>query len=353
MLRGPEIVEERPLRPSAPSAYPLSAAFDDLAEFRGLLLAVSGGPDSLALMWMAAKWAVGRGAAPNLRVATVDHALRPGSRAEAEHVGTVAQDLGLPHRILSWEGPHPRQGLQARARAARYALLEAEALRGGCDAILTAHHADDQAETVLMRLTRGSGVTGLAGMRARTILASGLTLARPLLGWSKADLVALCRAEGLAFVEDPTNTNEAYLRARLRRDAARWTDLGLDRATLTRLAARMARADAALESQAEAVFASCRRPGASVRLSLAGRQGLEEEFAVRLLRRAVLAAGGREPIRLERLERLRGDVWAALRGGRSHAGTLAGTRLRLSREGVLEVVPEAPRQRGRPRAAEG
>lgn len=350
MLTDARIVEERPPRQATPS--PPSSAFDDLAEFRGLLLAVSGGPDSLALMWMASRWAAARDTAPSLCVATVDHALRPGSRAEAEHVGVLAKDLGLPHRILTWEGPHPRQGLQARARAARYALLEAEALRSGCDAILTAHHADDQAETVLMRLTRGSGVTGLAGMRARTILASGLTLARPLLDWGKADLVALCRTEGLAFVEDPTNTNEAYLRARLRRDAARWTELGLDRATLTRLAARMARADAALESQAEAVFASCRMPGAGVRLSLAGCQGLEEEIAVRLLRRVVLAGGGREPIRLERLERLRGDVWAALCTGRPHAGTLAGTRLRLSGGGVLEVAPEAPRRRGRPRPAE-
>lgn len=335
-------------RPLALAPDRLIARFEGLSAFGGLLLAVSGGPDSLALMGMVAAWAAQLGpAAPRLAVATVDHGLRPESRREAEHVGALAHARGLRHTILTWAGPRPRRGIPAKARAARYDLLDAEARRAGCDAIVTAHHADDQAETVLMRLARGSGLTGLAGMRPRTALASGMALVRPLLDLTKAELVALCRAEHLAFVEDPSNADTAYLRPRLRRDAAHWAGLGLDRSTLTRLAARMARADDALESVAQEAVAACRAPGDGVRLSLGACPSLADEIAVRLLRQAIVAAGGRPPVRLDRLERLHHDIWAALRGGRAHAATLAGTRLHLSAAGWLEVHPEAPRRRGR------
>src|SRR5947209_13191130 len=161
------------------------AIFASLAEAKKLLLAVSGGPDSVALMLLSARWP--RRDAPPIEVATVDHRLREDSRQEAEQVGNWARALGFGHHILTWEGEKPKTRLQERAREARYRLLEERAAHAGADHIVTAHHADDQAETVLLRLTRGSGPAGLAGMAAYTRLGA-VTLARPLLGVPKADL---------------------------------------------------------------------------------------------------------------------------------------------------------------------
>ena len=215
-----------------------------------LLLAVSGGPDSVALMGMAARWARSLGTeAPALHVATVDHDLRPTSGIEAELVAGAAEVLGLPHAILRWEGPKPETAVQERARVARYALLAAQARAIGATHILTGHHADDQAETVLLRLMRGSGVTGLAGMRRDTALAPGLRLVRPLLGLRKADLVAFCVREGLGTIHDPSNVDPAYARTGLRAQAATLASLGLDVPALLRLAERMARADDALDAE--------------------------------------------------------------------------------------------------------
>lgn len=185
----------------APAAPDAGALFAPLADARGLLLAVSGGPDSMALLALADEWRRDHDAP--VFVATVEHGLRPGSRAEAHAVAAACAARGLPHALLEWQGDKPATGLPAAARAARYDLLARHALEIGADTLVTAHHADDQAETVLMRLTRGSGPAGLAGMAALAPLpgfeSAGLRLARPLLGAPKADLVALCRTRGLAF----------------------------------------------------------------------------------------------------------------------------------------------------------
>ena len=131
----------------------------------GLVLAVSGGPDSLALMMLAAKWRE-NGGADSLSVATVDHGLREGSKAEAEQVGEWAAALGLPHAILPWRGEKPARAIQEKAREARYALLFAHAKALGAEAVATAHHADDQWETLLFRLARGSGWPASPAWRA-------------------------------------------------------------------------------------------------------------------------------------------------------------------------------------------
>jgi tRNA(Ile)-lysidine synthase len=175
-------------------------------------VAVSGGPDSLALLLLAAAARPGA-----VEAATVDHALRPESRAEAEMVAAVCKRLGVPHSILTiaWPKP-PKSNVQAQAREARYALLGRWATARTIAAVATAHHLDDQAETLLMRLARGAGIGGLGSVRSRRPLTGGAELIRPLLGWRKAELTALVKAAGLEPVDDPSNRDPRHDRVRMR-----------------------------------------------------------------------------------------------------------------------------------------
>ena len=311
---------------------------------------MSGGPDSTALMSMAARWAHRLGAdASSLHVATIDHGLRPTSRAEADRVAAAAAALELPHVILAWEGPKPGTRIQERARAARYGLLAAHARALGATHVLTGHHADDQAETVLLRLTRGSGVTGLAGMRRDTALSPGVRLLRPLLGLRKADLVAFCRREGLETIDDPSNADLTYARARLRAQASTLASLGLDVPALLRLAGRMAQADDALDAEArrlERLVTPSRTEG-SYRADLAGVERAEPAILARLLKRAIEHAVPRAaPVSLRRLETLTTALREALAAGRPLRATLGGARIVCGRGSVVEVAPEPPRRRG-------
>jgi tRNA(Ile)-lysidine synthase len=197
------------------------AAFARLARFHHVVLAVSGGPDSMALLVLAAEWQARRTSRlPAISVATVDHKLRAQSGAEAEFVGREAARLGLAHTVLDWSGDKPATGLADAARRARYELLGeyAQKFAPAITAIVTAHHLEDQAETFAMRLARGAGVDGLSSISAERALreASPIVLVRPLLSFSKARLLATLAERGIAFVEDPTNVDARYERARMR-----------------------------------------------------------------------------------------------------------------------------------------
>jgi len=204
-------------------------------------VAVSGGADSLALLLLAAA------ARPGLIAAsTVDHRLRPGSRDEAEMVAGVCARLDIPHEIgtIQWAQP-PETAIQERAREARYAMLGAWVGRRGLSALATAHHADDQAETLIMRLNRGAGAKGLAGMRAKAVIPGfNLPLLRPLLGWRRAELEEVCAAAGVEPADDPSNSDSHYERVRIRQGLADtpW----LDPPALARSASHLAAADDAL-----------------------------------------------------------------------------------------------------------
>ena len=322
-----------------------AANFSALAGARRILLAVSGGPDSMALMLLAARWARRDAAAPELCVATVDHGLRPGSADEAAQVGVWASARGLSHTILRWEGDKPTRAIQEKARAARYALLVAHARAIGAQALATAHHAEDQAETVLFRLLRGSGVAGLAGMTALSIR-NGLPLHRPLLDWSKAELAAVCAAEGQPFLDDPSNRDPAFARARLRASAATLAAGGLDRDALVRLARRAARAEQALTRATDAAEARLRPDGLG--LDALALIELPDEIALRLVERLARgASGGEKPARLDRLESVVGRLRDAARAGRGLNASLAGAVLSLDKAGKLTARRESPRRRGR------
>jgi tRNA(Ile)-lysidine synthase len=311
-----------------------------LAPHEKLLLAVSGGPDSVALMLLCAR------DFREVAVATVDHGLRADARAEAEQVGEWAQALGFQHHLLTWEGEKPRTRIQERARAARYALLAECARNIGAGAVVTAHHADDQAETILFRLTRGSGVSGLGGMAAQSRL-DGVALLRPLLDLPKSALVDICESEGHPYFSDPSNTNDAYARARLRKLMPLLAELGLDRNALLRLGERAARADSALASCAAAAYARALAESAPAlaRFDPVALEELPLEILQRILAREIARLAPDARPRLDRLER------AALRLAES-LGQKAPLRLTIAdlliESGAKGVTlrPAPPRRQG-------
>jgi tRNA(Ile)-lysidine synthase len=320
------------------------AIFAPFSKAKKLLLAVSGGPDSVALMLLAARWS-GRDVT-SIEVATLDHGLRDDSRQEAEQVAGWAKALGFPHHLLTWEGEKPRTRIQERARQARYRLVQECAARIGADHIVTAHHADDQAETVLLRLTRGSGPAGLAGMAAFTELGQ-VALGRPLLGVPKANLVALCEAAGHTFLRDPANENTAFARTRLRKLQRILEAEGLDRAALLRLARRAARAEAALAETASSIRQGLPAERALSRVRITGDAlaQLPEEIFLRILEAEVLAfSEGHDRLRLDRLERAAADILVELRNNRVFATTLGGARMAVTARGELEIS-RAPARR--------
>src|SRR5689334_16319964 len=160
-------------------------------------------------MVLAARWRKSRKRGPKLVAVTIDHGLRPEAKAEAAAVKKLARSLAVAHQTLRWTGPKPRTGIQEAARRARYRLLGGASQKAGGVPVLTAHTRDDQAETVLFRMMRGSGVAGLAGMRAGSLLPGferdKIALFRPLLDVTKARLVATLKAERIAYAEDPSN----------------------------------------------------------------------------------------------------------------------------------------------------
>ncbi|HVR90646.1 MAG TPA: tRNA lysidine(34) synthetase TilS [Novosphingobium sp.] len=245
---------------------------------------MSGGPDSLALLLLAHAAIPGR-----IEAATVDHGLRAESAGEAAMVAGLCAELGVLHTILRVElAPG---NLQAEARNARYASLAGWMAERGIAALATAHHADDQAETLVMRLNRGGGVAGLAGVRARGVVpGTSLPVLRPLLGWHRSELAEIVAAAGLKAVEDPSNADDRFDRARLRKAlaGADWLDVPGFAAS----AAHLADADAALDWAASREWAECVERGS---MGLTYRPNAPRAVALRVLARIVTELDGKAP----------------------------------------------------------
>lgn len=336
---------------SAISASDAKRLFADWKAAPAIVLAVSGGPDSLALMWLAARWRRAMARGPRLIAVTVDHGLRPEAAREARDVKRVARALDLPHRTLRWTGVKPKAGLPAAARAARYRLLAQAARSSGATHILTAHTRDDQAETLLMRMLRGSGIAGLSAM-ARESERDGVWLARPLLDVSKSRLIATLGKAKIVFADDPTNRDLNYTRPRLRALMPALAEEGGDSRNLARLAARLARANAAIEvlvDGAERYLAlTDRHDAAQFGFDAGAFAGLPEEIRLRLLKRAIDRAGHEGSAELGKLEVLLTALDRAIAGGDLQVRmkqTLAGAVISLTK-GRIHVDPAPPR-RGR------
>ena len=337
---------------SAASEAPVSAAeaaalFAGLSEAPVLVLAVSGGPDSTALLWLAARWRATGKHGPKLIAVTVDHGLRAESAREALAVKRLARKLKVEHRTLHWTGKKPKTGIQQAARAARYRLLANAARKVGASHILTAHTLDDQAETVLFRLARGSGITGLRGMaRLSPLPASGERepeIVRPLLSVPKSRLLATLRAARIAFADDPSNRDPRFTRPRLRELMPGLAAEGLDARRLAVFARRMARADQTIEQMVDAAAAGLsRREGAGAIVFSAEYADLPSEIALRLLGRAVAQAGNEGPVELGKLEALHAALTAATaQKGRAarFRRTLAGALVTFADEITIERAP--------------
>ncbi len=356
-----------------------ASLFEDLAAFPALVLAVSGGPDSTALMALAARWRKTRKKGPALIAVTVDHGLRKESAAEARAVAMLARKLGIRHRTLRWRGTKPKAGLPQAARAARYRLLAEAARKAGAPAILTAHTLDDQAETVLIRMSRGSGLTGLAAMKRISVIPgrersertrnpevgtepnSGfrvrglspasrndeLSLIRPFLDIPKARLIATLKAAKIAFADDPSNRDPRFTRARLRELMPVLAAEGLDARRLALLARRLARAEAALAAAAEHAFrglvAKSGENGA-LTFTRAGFLALPGEIGQRVLGRAIDAVGDEGPVELGKLEALCAALGAAAADPKARfRRSLAGAVVSLTPR--IVAVERAPARR--------
>jgi tRNA(Ile)-lysidine synthase len=288
-----------------------------------IALAVSGGGDSMAMLALAHGW--GRVMGVRLHVVTIDHGLRAGSATEAATVAAECAALGHPHVTLRWQWDG-RGNLQDAAREARLRLIDG--WRGGIDHVLYAHTRDDQAETVLMRLARGSGVEGLAGMadRRRVLSGAGFWQIRPLLTEARADLRHYADTLRLPYVDDPSNDDPRYDRVRARRALAVLGDLGLDAAALAGTAQRMARAREALAARAASVAVGIVRRDSARTGDLAfDRDGLarvERDTQLRLLAAALQWVSG--AVYRPRAAALEGLLDRVLAGG---GGTLHGAQV--------------------------
>jgi tRNA(Ile)-lysidine synthase len=373
--------------------------FADLADCKALVLAVSGGPDSTALLVLAARWRAALRKGPALLAVTVDHGLRPEARREAAAVKRLAASLGISHRTLRWTGRKPATGLQTAARNARYRLLAAAAERAKARCNLTAHTLDDQAETVLFRLARGSGLTGLGAMariapvpanssslpgstrqsmgplheRRRSMDArvelrddesvdcgEGILLIRPLLDIRKTRLIATLAAAGISFAEDPSNRDPRYARARLRAAMPSLAAEGLTPARLALLAKRLRRADEAIETEVERLAAALApqlisAPGARYRapiaLAVSEWSLAAAEIRLRLLGRLIAFAGHEGAVELAKLESVERALMAHCSNGLAGRlrRTLAGTLITLAGD-RLTVARAPPRQAERGRS---
>ena len=298
---------------------------------RPLVLAVSGGGDSLALMHLAARHAAQTGV-PAPVVLTVDHGLRKGSGGDARKVVAWAAALGLTAHVLVWRGKKPASGVEAAARQARYRLMGSFLATHGHTCLCLAHTRDDQAETFLLRLARGSGVDGLSAMAARAPWPvpgfPGLTLARPLLTRSGAELRALLTAAGQAWLEDPMNQDMAFDRVRMRGLAATLAGAGLSAERIAAAAAHLARARVALEQVTDAVLARAVRPAdrkGGLLVDGAALTAAPREVGLRALAAVLMAVSG-APYRprFEALERLFDTITGGTLG---RGATLAGCRI--------------------------
>ncbi len=307
-----------------------------------LAVAVSGGADSMALCLLADEWAQRRRG--RVRALVVDHGLRPGSGDEARRVVGWLGARDIAATVLCWEGAKPASNVQAAARAARYRLVTGWCRDAGVLHLLIGHHRDDQAETVLMRLGRGSGLDGLAAMAAVVELPA-LRLLRPLLDVPGKRLRATARDRGQPWLEDPSNRDPSYARARLRALAPALAAEGITARRLAAAAAAAGRARHTLEAAVAGLLAesAAAHPAGFCRLDPAPIRGAPDEIARRALARVLMCVGGGvyRP-RGARLERLyRSLIDGSLGAGR----TLAGCRIVPCRDGLL-ICREADRAMG-------
>ncbi|WP_299347394.1 tRNA lysidine(34) synthetase TilS [uncultured Maritalea sp.] len=322
----------------------VSLLFAPVQNEHQLGLAVSGGADSLALMLLVARWCELQDTPPKVVVFSVDHGLREAAKLETKFVATVAEDLGFDVQILVGQIDNPQSRLQEKARALRYGLIGNAMEELGINCLLTGHHSDDQAETVMMRLSRGSGVSGLGGM-AKISVREGLFVFRPLLDVTHLQLEAFVRANDLTPVDDPSNTDAHFERVRWRSFMPKMVEAGLSANMIGLSAKRLRRADQALNELTEQLYEDqfVIDPFGCLFFDLSALIKQPTEIGIRLLARALDDAGGATQMpTLSQVETLYEHLQAGIFGFKGL--TLGGCGITL-KDGIVQIFREAGRLR--------
>ncbi len=281
----------------------------DIKTQTSLAVAVSGGPDSMALAHFICQWSVLE--KKEIHILTVDHGLRDAAKAEAEQVARWTEQQNaknITHQILRWEGDKPDTSIMEEARHARYDLIADYCQHHNIKTVFVAHHQNDQAETFLIRFAKGSGLDGLAGMSALQSYSEDLKIARPFLNISKQNLIKYCDSNAVDFASDPSNENEKYLRPRLRQSMTVLEKEGLTPKRLASLSNRLRRARHALEVMSERAYQNCLKEEneQQVILNFNMLSVEPEEITFRVVKRAAHHIRGHDGygIRMDRLESL-------------------------------------------------
>lgn len=290
---------------------------DDLVEQKHVAVAVSGGPDSMALVKLLSLWS-GMEKGPTIHALIVNHNIRKEAKAEAKRVATrVKKFAKVKAKVLACDLSDQTSGIQEAARNARYDLFEAYCAKHKIKYLFLGHHQDDQAETVLFRLAKGSGLDGLSGMQSAQEYSEDLTLLRPLLRVSKADLLEFCDDMGIDVEHDPSNENDRYARVRLRQSMDVLSEEGLSPKRLSTVAYRISRARKALEEIADEAFYKILVEKDTNRIVLHAKGFSEtlDEIAFRAILKAIkLLSPEREYLpRMEKIEDLFEDLKFALK----------------------------------------
>jgi len=313
---------------------------------RAIAVGVSGGGDSMALLHMLSRWAEEQGRDIVIHALTIDHALRMESCDEADMVARwVSVWPRVVHHILRWnhDNGQPQSSVMESARVARYAMMKDYCYAHHIQTLCVAHHADDQIETFLFRLAKGSGLDGLSAMNENVIMTDNLRLYRPLLGCTHQDLISYCLAHDIPWIEDPSNQNGAYLRPRLRQSREILEKEGLSGKRLQKTINRLGRASNALDHYAQTAYAAAAEEhgqGQAVYIDWSVLGQYHEEIIIRVLQRALMVTGGTRagyPPRLERVEDMVTQILSGRLRGKS--ATLHGCLVSHSKTGdKLEIV---------------
>ncbi|MEM7620586.1 MAG: tRNA lysidine(34) synthetase TilS [Pseudomonadota bacterium] len=286
-------------------------------------VAVSGGADSIALLYLLKSWQehfntpsnptnkkIILRSAPEIHILTVDHGLRKGSEKEAQFVKDIALKMSFIHQTLFWSEPKPETGIQQAARNARYNLMTSYCHQHDIPCLLLAHHQDDQVETVLMRLQRGSGLDGLCGMHPSSSR-TGIKIFRPLLSVCKQNLITFLKEREISWCEDPSNANDAFERVRIRQTRKHFEDIGINTQTIALSASRLQRVWQTLENQLDKIWpslVSIQDAGFAVMQKTQFLE-LDDELAIRSLKRLLECIGRRETMpQLVKLENVLNQI---------------------------------------------
>lgn len=308
----------------------------DFSTQKNIAVAVSGGGDSIALAYLLSQWATGTGI--KIHALTVDHGLRPESAAEAKTVSKILKPFGITHKILKWDGVKPKTKIQEAARDARYKLMADYCAAKKITRLCVAHHGQDQMETILFRMAKGTGLDGLTGIRPITLLDNGLTLLRPLLPVSHNDLLETLKANDISWIEDPSNKNDKYARVRIRNIIDVLEKEGLSPDRISSLSSRITDSikliDYLIDKEYETM--TLYKDTKRIEINYICFYNLPNEGKTRILKAIItdLNPTKKYPARLEDIERLTQKM-----GDNFKASTLGGCIFRR-KKGVLTITLE-------------